>query len=78
MSRLTISLPDDLHRALKRAAATRGSTIGELVAESLEHYGVKSEEDARALVAAARRRSGLDPAAAEKLAITETRRARGR
>lgn len=76
MARLTISLPDALHQALREAAARRGRTIGELVAESLELYGIKSEERASELVAAARRRSGLSAADAQALAAAETRAAR--
>jgi len=76
MARLTISLPDDLHRALKETAARRGTTIGDLVTESLEHYGVKSSEDARTRVRAARERSGLDEDEAGELAVAETQAAR--
>ena len=46
MARLTITLSDEKHRALKQAAARRGTTIGAIIEESLEHAGVKSEEDA--------------------------------
>jgi hypothetical protein len=77
MSRITISLPDELHRALKESAARRGTTIGELVAESLEFYGIKSDDEARQLVALARERSGLDEDEALDLAVSETRDARG-
>ncbi len=76
MSRLTITLPDELHRALKRAAATRGMSIGDLVAESLEQYGIKSEKEAAALVAAARERAAMSEEKALRLALSETRQAR--
>ncbi len=76
MARLTISLPDALHQALREAAARRGRTIGELVAESLELYGIKSAERAAELVAEARRRSGLSADDAQALAVAETRAAR--
>ena len=76
MNRLTINLPSELHTALKAAAARRGTTIGLLVQESLEAYGIKSDSQVRDLVAAARERSGLSAAAAEKLAVEETRKAR--
>lgn len=76
MGRLTISLPDELHRALKEAAARRGRTIGELIAESVEFYGIKSEERAAELVARARARSGLPEAEAIEIAERETRAAR--
>jgi hypothetical protein len=76
--RLTINLPPELHAALKAAAARRGTTIGSLVQESLEAYGIKPERDVRELVAAARARSGLSADEAERLALQETRAARDR
>jgi plasmid stability protein len=78
MSRLTINLPADLHKALKTCAAQRGTTIGHLVQESLEAYGIKPERDARELVAAARVRAAMTVEAANKLAVDETRKARRR
>ena len=50
MARLTITLPDDLHQALKQASARRRRTIGDLVCESLTAYGIKPEEEVRALI----------------------------
>lgn len=76
MNRLTINLPAELHKALKASAARRGTTIGMLVQESLEAYGIKPERNARDLVAAARKRSGMSAKDAEKLAVEETRKAR--
>lgn len=73
MSRLTISLPDDLHRALKEAAARRHRTIGDLVAESLAAYGIKPKESARELVARVREHARLTEEEALTLAVTETR-----
>lgn len=78
MNRLTINLPAELHAALKAAAARRGTTIGALVQESLEAYGIKPERDVRELIAAARARSGLSAAEAERLALEETRAVRDR
>ena len=78
MNRLTINLPPELHAALKAAAARRRMTIGSLVRESLEAYGIKPERDVRELIAAARARSGLSAAEAEGLALEETGAARGR
>ena len=77
-SRLTITLPAGLHRALKEAAARRGSTIGDVVAESLVAYGIKSASEAEALVARARAASRLEESAASRLAVSETRAARRR
>lgn len=73
MARLTITLPDELHQALKEAAATRRRSLGDLVCESLVFYGIKSERQAAEIVEAARSRAGLSPAAADKLAAAETR-----
>lgn len=78
MARLTITLPDELHQALKEAAAHRRRSIGDLVAESLEFYGIKTEESARELVARAREQSGLTEAKAQELAVAETRASRQR
>lgn len=76
MTRVTLTLPDGLHRALKEAAAIRGTTLGELVAESVVAYGIKPREEAERLVARARSRSALSEAQALALAARETRAAR--
>ncbi len=73
MARLTITLSDKRHRALKEAAARTNKTLGQIVEESLEFYGIKTSEEARGLVERARRRAALSPAEAGKLAIRETR-----
>lgn len=78
MPRLTITLSSERHRALKEAAVRRDKTIGELIAESLDAYGVKTTENALALVAEARRRSGLPEEKALQLALRETRNHRRR
>ncbi|TVS09668.1 MAG: ribbon-helix-helix protein, CopG family [Gammaproteobacteria bacterium] len=77
MSRLTITLDDDLHRALKEAAARQGRTITSIIEESLRLRGLKDSESARALVAQARVRAQLDPDEALELAVAETRAHRG-
>ena len=76
MSRLTLTLPDELHRALKESAAARGTTIGELVAESVIAYGIKPRAAAERLVARARRHASLAEARVTALAVRETRAAR--
>jgi hypothetical protein len=54
MARLTITLSDERHRALKDAALRRHTTIGQIIEESLERTGVGETaglrvlEDARA------------------------------
>ena len=59
MSRLTITLSEARYRALKEASAKRDKTIGQLIDESLDFYGIKSQEDARDLVRRARTHSKL-------------------
>lgn len=49
MSRLTITLSEPRYRALKEAAAQRDKTIGQLIDESLDLYGIKSREQAKDL-----------------------------
>lgn len=78
MSRITISISTERHRALKSAAARRGKTIGELVDESLEASGIKPESSVADILARARAHSRLSVAAAEKLAVEEARKARHR
>ncbi len=76
MARLTITLTDERHAALKEAAARRRRTIGLLIEESLEAYGVKTRQSAEKLVVAARRRSGMTEAEAMRLSLRETRSVR--
>jgi hypothetical protein len=78
MARLTITLSDERHRALREAAVKRGKTIGQLIEESLEFYGIKSARGAEELVAKARARAALGEAEAVRLAVKETRAARRR
>ena len=59
MSRLTITLSHARYRALKEASAKRDKTIGQLIDESLDFYGIKSQDDARDLVRRARAHSKL-------------------
>ena len=78
MRRLTISLSAEKHQALKETAARRGKTIGSLIEESLDAYGIKSTTQAAALVARARARAGMKETEAIKLAVEETRAHRRR
>ncbi|MCF8053421.1 MAG: ribbon-helix-helix protein, CopG family [Desulfobacterales bacterium] len=73
MGRLTITLEDDLHRAVKEAAARQGRSIGKIIEESLRLRGIKSMENARELVARARRQAGCTEEEAIDLAVEETR-----
>ena len=76
MARLTITLSDERHQALREAAAKRGKTIGQLIEESLDFYGIKSARNAEELVAKARARASLSEADALELGVNETRAAR--
>jgi predicted DNA-binding ribbon-helix-helix protein len=76
MSRLTITLSEARYRALKGAAAQRSKTIGQLIDESLEFYGIKTQEQALDLVRQARASSGLKDAQAMALALEEIGAAR--
>jgi hypothetical protein len=60
MARLTITLSENHYQALKEASARRRKSIGMLIAESLDFYGIKTEEQAVDLVARARKLSNLD------------------
>lgn len=59
MSRLTITLSEERYKALKEAAVQRDKTMGQLIDESLDFYGIKSRADARELVRRARAQSKL-------------------
>ncbi len=78
MARLTITLSDERHRALREAALKRRKTIGQLIEESLEFYGIKTQRSAAELVAKARARASLSEADALRLAVEETRSVRRR
>ena len=78
MTRLTITLDDDLHRALKETAARQGRSIASIIEESLRLRGIQDHASAQALVAQARERAKLDPESATQLALEETRSARER
>ena len=73
MSRLTITLDDSLHQALKETAARQGRSIGKIIEESLLLRGIKPTESARQLVARARLQAGLSEEDAIRMAAEETR-----
>lgn len=76
MSRLTITLSDTRYKALKQAAAQRDKTIGQLIDESLDFYGIKPREAALDLVRRARAGSKLDDEQAMVAAQTAVKQAR--
>lgn len=73
MSRLTISISDDMHRALKEAAVRQGRSIGSIIEEGLQLRGIKPIEDARSLVKKARAQAALTELEALDISIEETR-----
>lgn len=76
MSRLTITLSETRYRALKEASVQRDKTIGQLIDESLDFYGIKSRQDARDLVRRARAGSTLSEDDALALAQDEVQAVR--
>lgn len=77
MTRMTITLDDSLHRALKEAAARQGRSIAKIIEEGLILRGIKPIQSARELVAHARRHADLAEAEALEVALDETRAVRG-
>lgn len=73
MPRLTISLTDRTHRALKEAAARQGRSMGSLIEESLELRGILPSDTAQEIVARARASAGLSDDEAMAIAVRETR-----
>ena len=76
MSRLTITLEDSLHQALKETAARQGRSIGKIIEEGLLLRGIKPTASARELVSRARKQSGLSDEDALAVSVAETRSAR--
>lgn len=72
MPRLTITLSEERQRAVKEAAARRGTTITALIDESLELAGVRTRESAAQIVARARANAALSDPEAMDLALRET------
>ena len=78
MSRLTITLDDELHHALKETAARQGRSINVIVEESLRLRGIRDRASARTLVERARRQAAMSEESALDLAVSETRKVRDR
>jgi len=76
MSRLTITLDDALHQALKEASARQGRPIGKIIEEGLLLRGIKPTVGARELVARARRNTKLSEEGALEVGLAETRAVR--
>ena len=78
MARITVTVSDERYTALKEASARRRQTIGRLVDDALEFYGIRSTAAAAALVARARRAGAMSEDEALQLAVRETRARRRR
>lgn len=76
MPRLTISLADRTHQALKETVARQNRSMGSIIEESLELRGIRPYDTAREVVAKARAKSGLNADDAMVLAVKETQRFR--
>lgn len=78
MRRLTITLSEERYRSLREASARRNKTIGQLIEESLDFYGIKSRQDAVELVRRARARAKLSESEALAVAREGVRAVRGK
>ena len=76
MPRMTITLSEETHQALKEASARQRRPIAAIIEESLEYRGIKTRQQASKLVKAARARNQLSEDEAIRLAVEETRKAR--
>jgi len=76
MTRLTNTLSDERHRALKEATLRRRKSITSLIEERLDFYGIKTRQGVEELVAKARERADLSKEQATDLAVEKTRMAR--
>ena len=76
MPRMTITLSDEIHQALKEASIRQHRPIAAIIEESLRFRGIKTQVHARTLVQAARARGDLSEDNALTLAVEETRKVR--
>ena len=76
MSRLTITVSDEIHQALRETAARTGRTIGSIIEEGLRLRGIRPMASAKDLVAKARNNAGLSEEEALTIALDETRLSR--
>ena len=74
MSRLTVTLDDDLQQALREAAARSGTTMNAIIAEALRLWGINPKADVDAILAQARSHGpGLSEDELMELAVSEVR-----
>lgn len=70
--RLTITLPDDLYKAVKIESASTDQTIGEILANALRAVGFKSAADVEAILASARSHANLTEEEALAVGVAAT------
>ena len=78
MSRLTISLSDEMHQALKESSARTGRTIGSIIEEGLCLRGIRPMNTTRNLVKKARSNSAINEDDALRIALDEVNQSRKR
>jgi hypothetical protein len=78
MPRLTITLTEERHRALKETAYRTRKSIRSLIEESLDAYGVKTTSRAAQIVAKARQQARLSEREAIRIAVAESKAQRRR
>jgi hypothetical protein len=78
MPRLTITLTEERHRALKETAYRTRKSIRSLIEESLDAYGVKTTNRAAQIVTKARRQARLSEREAIRIAVAESKAQRRR
>ena len=78
MSRLTITLSDEIHQALKEAAARTGRTIGSLIEEGLRLRGIRPMSSTKNLIRKARTNAALTEEDALSIALDETHQSRNK
>ena len=79
MSRLSITLDDDIHSALKATAAIQRRSMAAIIEESLRLRGIKPQQQVEDILKAARdaaNASDLNETQLMDMAVTETRAAR--
>ena len=76
MSRLTISLSDEMHQALKESSARTGRTIGNLIEEGLRLRGIRPMNNTKNLVKKARSNSAINEDDALRIALDEVNQSR--
>jgi len=78
MGRLTITLEDNLHRALEETAEREGRSVASIIEESLQQSRIRDRLSAAVLVSQARQHAQLESGEAVAVAETHAVRSQGR